>query len=141
MQPVGIVGASGYTGVELTRLLAGHPAVELAMVSSDRWVGDTIADRAGVASRLRYIAPDDVVDHAARCAVVLLATPADVSHALVPAILARGVRVIDLSGAFRLRSAADYPRHYGFAHAHEALLAEAIYRSRSSIARAFAGRG
>jgi N-acetyl-gamma-glutamyl-phosphate reductase len=128
---IGLLGGSGYTGVELTRLLDGHPGVELGFVSSDRWVGDPV-DRhvvglAGPASRLRYVAPDRVLEQASRCAVVLLATPAEVSHELVPRILATGARVIDLSGAFRLRDPAAYATAYGFAHAHAGLLAEAVY--------------
>jgi N-acetyl-gamma-glutamyl-phosphate reductase len=59
--------------------------------------------------------------------VAFLATPAEVSHQLAPRLLARGVRVVDLSGAFRLADPAAYPAWYGFAHAHPALLAEARY--------------
>jgi len=128
MQPiVGLLGASGYTGMELTRLLAGHGGVELAVASSDRWVGDTVEQRTGVASPLRYLALEEAIEQAARCAVVLLATPAEASHELAPRLIARGVAVLDLSGAFRLRAPALYPRYYGFTHAHERLLAEAIY--------------
>ena len=120
---VTVIGASGYTGVELTKLLAGHPNVELVAASSDRWVGDAVEARTGARSALRYVALDHAL--AQDCDVVMLATPAEASHELVPKLT--GKRVIDLSGAFRLRDAARYQTHYGFAHAHPALLGEAVY--------------
>jgi len=119
---VSLIGASGYAGVELTKLLVAHPGVELVAASSDRWVGDVLAARVGVASELRYVAVDEAL--AATADVVLLATPAEVSHELVPKL--RG-KVIDLSGAFRLRDGARYSQHYNLVHAHPALLAEAVY--------------
>lgn len=119
---VSLIGASGYAGVELTKLLVAHPGVELVAASSDRWVADTLAARIGVASELRYVSVDAALDVASD--VVMLATPAEVSHDLVPKL--RG-KVIDLSGAFRLRDAARYTPHYNLAHRHPELLAEAVY--------------
>ena len=144
MQPrIALVGASGYTGVELTKLLAGHGSVELAVASSDRWVGEKLADRAGIASALSYVSNDEA--KAASCDVVMLATPAEVSHELVPQLLAAGRRVIDLSGAYRLRDADQYKKYYGFEHQHVALLKEAVYglpeRHRHSGARLVANPG
>ncbi len=122
-----ILGASGYAGIELTRLLAGHPEVELAVLGSDRWAGDSVAARIGIpAGGLAYLPPDRALEHAATCTAVLLATPAEISHDWVARLVDRTI-VIDLSGAFRLRDAAAYARHYGFAHRHPALLAEARY--------------
>lgn len=123
---VAIIGASGYSGVELTRILAGHPGVELAVASSDRWVGESLAARVGVSSALRYLALDEAVVQAARCDVVFLATPAEASLELVAKLVAH-TRVIDLSGAYRLRNPARYEKYYGFSHAHAGLLAEAVY--------------
>lgn len=123
---VAVIGASGYAGVELTKLLAGHPHVELAVASSDRWVGEPLAARAGINSTLRYVALEDAIAEAKQCDFALLATPAQASHDLVPQLLGR-TRVIDLSGAFRLREAAKYERYYGFTHAHPGLLKEAVY--------------
>jgi N-acetyl-gamma-glutamyl-phosphate reductase len=137
---VAIIGASGYTGVELTRLLAGHPNLELGVASSDRWVGEAIEARVGAPSALRYVSNEDAVAQAASCEVVMLATPAEVSHALVPKLLSAGARVVDLSGAYRLRDAALYPEFYKFEHAHPDLLASSVYGlpelCRESIARA-----
>jgi N-acetyl-gamma-glutamyl-phosphate reductase len=124
---VALIGASGYTGIELTRLLVGHPNVELAGASSDRWGGESIEGKVGAPSALRYVGLDDAVAQAASCEVVLLATPAEASHALAPKLLAAGPRVIDLSGAFRLKDAALYPRFYKYEHAHPEQLAQAVY--------------
>jgi N-acetyl-gamma-glutamyl-phosphate reductase len=123
-----VVGASGYAGLELTRLLARHPRLAPTVLLSDRWAGEAAADRiplTGRAAALRYGALADA--EGVEAEVAFLATPAEVSLELAPKLLARGVRVVDLSGAFRLGDAALYPRWYGFAHAAPALLAEARY--------------
>ena len=125
---VGVIGASGYAGIEATRILALHPRVELRLAASDRWQGEPLSQRTGLAcGGLRY-APQDRAEGLAReCSVVLLATPSEVSLRLAPPLLAAGVRVIDLSGAFRLRDPAAFRQHYGLEHPHPALLSEAIY--------------
>src|SRR5947209_12142166 len=115
--PIGIIGASGYSGLELSRILAFHPRVELRMLGSDKWAGDTAARRAGLpgaAGKLKYAPQDQVVQLARECAAVFLATPADGSLKLAPILHAMGVPcIIDLSGAFRLRDAGAYPKNYG----------------------------
>jgi N-acetyl-gamma-glutamyl-phosphate reductase len=127
MQPrIAVIGASGYSGVELTKLLDGHPGVELTVASSDRWVGESLAARAGVRGGLRYLPLDQAIAQAKQCDVVLLATPAEASHDLVPQLIEHA-RVIDLSGAYRLREPARYDTHYRFKHGHPALLKEAVY--------------
>jgi N-acetyl-gamma-glutamyl-phosphate reductase len=123
-----IVGASGYTGLELTRLLARHPMLRLESLYSDRWAQELAGARlplSGAAASLRYrpLAEGGGSD----AEVVFLATPAEVSADLAPKLLARGLRVVDLSGAFRLEDPAAYPRWYGFEHPAPALLAEARY--------------
>jgi N-acetyl-gamma-glutamyl-phosphate reductase len=148
---IAVIGASGYTGVELTRLLAAHPHVELAVASSDRWVGERVEARTGAPGAVRYLsleaALEAAVDPETGCEVVMLATPADASHELVPRLLAQGRRVIDLSGAYRLRDAAFYASHYGLSHAHTGLLDEAVYglpelfRARVGAARLVANPG
>jgi N-acetyl-gamma-glutamyl-phosphate reductase len=123
-----IVGASGYTGLELTRLLARHPALRLDALFSDRWASELAGARlplSGAAATLRYRPLAEGAGSDAE--VVFLATPADVSADLAPKLLARGLRVVDLSGAFRLEDKAAYPRWYGFEHPAPALLAEARY--------------
>src|SRR5882672_4848546 len=128
--PVGIIGASGYSGLEASRILASHPHVELKLLGSDKWAGETAARRAGLpgsAGKIKYAPQDQIVPLARECAAVLLATPAEGSLKLAPILHALGVKVIDLSGAFRLRDASLYPKHYGFEHTHAQLLSEAFY--------------
>ncbi len=123
-----VVGASGYSGLELTRILARHPRLRLAALYSDRWRDEPAGARLpldGPHAALRYLP----LKHAAvaDAEVVFLATPAEVSLELAPKLLARGTRVVDLSGAFRLQDPAAYPHWYGFEHTAPALLAEARY--------------
>jgi N-acetyl-gamma-glutamyl-phosphate reductase len=123
-----IVGASGYSGLELTRLLARHPRIRLSGLYSDRWSDDAAGDRLpldGEAAALRYrpLAEAERAD----AELAFLATPAEVSAELAPKLLANGARVVDLSGAFRLEDPSAYPTWYGFAHPAPQLLAEARY--------------
>jgi N-acetyl-gamma-glutamyl-phosphate reductase len=123
-----VVGASGYTGLELTRLLARHPRLRLAALYSDRWAEELAGARLpleSAAAQLRYrpLAEGERAD----AELVFLATPAEVSAELAPKLLAKGARVVDLSGAFRLADPALYPAWYGFAHPAPALLGEARY--------------
>ena len=126
---VGILGASGYTGVELLRLLAAHPAIEVVHAGADSNAGNLVADVApGLASAygdLRFGAIDaaavDGLD------LVLCALPHGASSSLVPELLDRVGHVVDLGADFRLRDAAAYPAWYGQEHPHPELLAEAAY--------------
>ncbi len=123
-----IVGASGYTGLELTRLLARHPAIRIEALYSDRWASELASARLPLptpAAALRYRPLAE--GGRAEAEIVFLATPAEVSADLAPRLLARGARVVDLSGAFRLEDAALYPAWYGFTHPAPALLADARY--------------
>src|SRR5918911_3072269 len=128
--PVGIIGASGYSGLELSRILALHPRVELKLLGSDKWAGETAGRRAGLggaAGKLKYAPQDRCAGLARECAAVFLATPAEVSLQLTPVLLDAGAQVVDLSGAFRLRDASLYPKFYGFTHLRPDLLQEAWY--------------
>ena len=128
MIKAGIVGGTGYTGVELLRLLAGHPQVELAVITSRAEKGTAVSDmfpnlRGHV--NLRFVDPDETVLKA--CAVVFFATPNGTAMQMAPALLEAGVRVIDLAADFRLRNATDWQRWYGIPHACPELLEEAVY--------------
>src|SRR5512133_688094 len=128
MHSAAIVGASGYTGLELTRLLARHPHLRAEALYSDRWADELAGARlplSGAAASLRYRPLAQGAQ--AEAEIVFLATPAEVSADLAPRLLARGARVVDLSGAFRLEQAALYPEWYGFVHPAPALLADARY--------------
>ncbi len=125
---VAVVGASGYSGLELTRIVARHPGLELAALYSDRWADEPAGSRipvSGSAAALRYLPQAQAP--ALTAEVAFLATPAEVSLALGPALHARGVTVVDLSGAFRLHDPAAYPAWYGFEHSAVPLLARARY--------------
>jgi len=125
---VGVVGASGYSGVVAARLLSDHPSFELAFCTSDRWAGERVDARIGGKSALAFVANEEAIDRARQVDAVVLATSAEVSHTLAPELLSRGVRVVvDLSGAFRLGDVSHYPRWYKLEHAHPKLLAEAHY--------------
>ena len=128
--PIAVLGASGYSGIEATRLLAQHPRAELKVVASDRWQGDTVERRAGVrgpAGRLRYASPERALELARECAAALLCTPVDASLQLAPALLAAGLKVVDLSGAFRLADAGAFRTAYGLDHPHPGLVRESVY--------------
>ncbi|HWL88491.1 MAG TPA: hypothetical protein VNO21_21960, partial [Polyangiaceae bacterium] len=94
--PVAVLGGSGYSGIELTHLLAHHPRVRLEVVSSDRWVGDAVAAHTGIEGKsgeLTYSSIEHATERAKECAVALLATPAEVSAKLAPPLLAAGCKV------------------------------------------------
>ncbi len=91
--PVGIIGASGYSGIEATHILAAHEKVELRLVTSDRWQGEAVSRRLGImgpTGALRYAPLDKSAELARECAVVLLATPAESSLNMVPRAARRG---------------------------------------------------
>lgn len=123
----GIIGASGYSGIELTRLILGHAKARLAFVTSDRWVGQTISSRTALPSELAYVSNEAGVNAAKGCDVVFLATPAETSLELAPKLRALGVRVVDLAGSFRLQDLSKYPAFYKFEHSSPSLLKEAVY--------------
>jgi N-acetyl-gamma-glutamyl-phosphate reductase len=127
---IGVVGASGYSGIELCRILAAHPGVDVRFVASDRWEGATVRAKTGIGGAvggLAYVPNGRALQASAGCEAVLLATPAEASLQLAPSLLEQGVKVVDLSGAFRLADVGAYPRHYGFEHRHPALLESAVY--------------
>lgn len=137
---VAIVGATGYTGSELMRLLLGHRDVDLVAVTSRGASGRPVAALFPhlAASDLRFDTPQ--VDRLAECDLVFFATPNGVAMEQVPALLAGGTRVVDLSADFRLRDAELWQRWYGQPHASPELLGRAVYGlpeiSRSAIRNA-----
>ena len=120
---VGIIGATGYVGAELIRLLTNHPAVDVVgLQGRDRDhepIGATHPHLSGTGLAVDSSLPD--VD------AVFLALPHGTAAALVPEMAARGTAIIDLGPDFRLRAAADYPRWYGFEHPRPDLLGDAVY--------------
>ena len=129
---VGIVGASGYTGEELVRVLARHPRVKLAAVCSRTLAGKSVAEEI---PRLRGVVDPALVFSASspeECAksdvdVWFLALPHGVAAEYAAPLVAAGKRVLDLSADFRLRDLALYKKYYGHAHPAPALAAQARY--------------
>lgn len=128
MVKVAIVGASGYTGVELIRLLANHPAVEIACVTSRQNAGEEIAAAfPSLRQRIGLICDNaDPQLVAARADIVFTALPHQTAMAVIPDLLTAGSRVIDLSADYRLRDLQTYQQWYQ-AHTSPELLAEAVY--------------
>ncbi len=128
MIKAGIVGGTGYTGVELLRLLAGHQQVSVEVITSraeaGRRVDDLFPNLRGH-YELCFTAPD--TDALAACDVVFFATPHNVAMHSIPELLERGVRIIDLSADFRLRDAGIWSQWYGEDHACPELLQQAVY--------------
>jgi N-acetyl-gamma-glutamyl-phosphate reductase len=127
-----IVGASGYTGMELLRLLLVHPAVELVAATSRQEAGKPLTAvfprfRKAEAAGLKFIEPDADAIAATGAQVAFLALPHGVAAEIARALLERGLRVIDLSADFRLRDAAVYQEFYDHPHPAPDLLDEAVY--------------
>jgi len=126
---VGIVGGTGYTGVELLRLLAQHPQAEVALITSRSEAGIRVCDMfpnlRGVYNGLAFTAPD--AERLASCDVVFFATPHGVAHELAPELFDRGCTLIDLSADFRLQDAKEWANWYGQPHGAPQLLSQAVY--------------
>ncbi len=125
---IGIVGATGYTGVELLRLLANHPQAEVVAITSRGEAGVHIADYfpslRGVYD-LRFSDPEQT--DLANCDVVFFATPHGVAMRDAPDLIERGVRVIDLSADFRLQDVPTWEKWYGLPFTAQTALKEAVY--------------
>ena len=128
MIKVGIVGGTGYTGVELLRLLAQHPQVELHAITS-RADARTPVSQMFTSLRgyvdLCFTHPDET--HLDQCDLVFFATPNGIAMQQARALLDAGVRVIDLAADFRIQDVAVWEKWYGMSHACPDLVAEAVY--------------
>ncbi len=125
---VAILGASGYSGAELLRLLAGHQGVEVTALGAAKAAGEVVGSvyphlTPFAARRFEDLGAAEV---AARAEACFLALPHGESMALVPKLLEGGLRVVDLGGDFRL-AAGDYPAWYGFEHGAPDWLGKAAY--------------
>lgn len=109
------------------RILSRHPHAQLAFAASDRWKGRSLQETLAIDSPLSFCGMDEVAEKAKQCKAVLLATPAEASLEWAPRLLEQGVKVVDLSGAFRLKDPSLYPKFYNFVHPHPALLEAAVY--------------
>jgi len=128
MVSVGVVGGTGYTGAELLRLLVSHPDASVVTITSRAEAGRRVDDlfpNLRSYCDLSFSDPDS--EALAGCDVVFFATPHNVAMHSVPALLARGTRVIDLSADFRIRDAQLWSRWYGEPHACPEVLGQAVY--------------
>lgn len=128
MIKVGVVGGTGYTGVELLRILAMHPDVEVVCITSRSESGMPVADMfPNLRGHLDLAFTEPDASQLASCDVVFFATPNGVAMKMTPALLEAGVRVIDLAADFRLKDAAVWEQWYGEPHVCPELLETAVY--------------
>ena len=128
MIKVGVVGGTGYTGVELLRLLAGHPQAELVVITSRSEAGKPVSDlfpNLRGSLELAFSEPD--IEQLSSCELVFFATPNGTAMGMTPQLLEAGVRVVDLAADFRLRQADLWQQWYGIPHACPQLLEQAVY--------------
>jgi N-acetyl-gamma-glutamyl-phosphate reductase len=128
MIKAGIVGGTGYTGVELLRLLAQHPGVELKAITSRKEAGTPVARMFPSLRRRVELAFSEPSPRAlAGCDVVFFATPNGVAMGEARAVLEGGARIVDLSADFRIKNVAEWERWYKTKHAAPELVREAVY--------------
>lgn len=128
MIKIGIVGGTGYTGVELLRILARHPQAQLIAITSRKETGLPVVEmfpslRGSV--DLKFSDPKDA--GLASCDVVFFATPNGIAMTEAPALLSAGVKVIDLAADFRIKDITVWEKWYGMTHACPDLVKEAVY--------------
>ena len=128
MTKVGIVGGTGYTGVELLRLLAAHPHVEVVAITSRGESGRPVDDLfPNLRGHFDLCFSDPSAGELDQCDVVFFATPHGVAQSTVPDLLEKGIKVIDLSADFRIRDIAVWEKWYNQPHACPELVGEAVY--------------
>ncbi len=128
MIKVGVVGATGYTGVELLRILATHPAVEVTVVTSRSEAGRSVAELfPNLRGHLDVAFSEPDPKRLNGCELVFFATPNGTAMKMAPGLLEQGVKVIDLAADFRLADPEEWEQWYGMPHACPDRLAEAVY--------------
>lgn len=128
MVRVGIVGGTGYTGVELLRLLAQHPSVELVTITSRGDAGKPVADMfPSLRGRVDLKFEDPAEANLAGCDLVFFATPNGIAMSQAPALLERGVRVIDLAADYRIADIPEWQTWYRMTHASPEWVGKAVY--------------
>ncbi|NTV09881.1 MAG: N-acetyl-gamma-glutamyl-phosphate reductase, partial [Zoogloea sp.] len=128
MIKVGVVGGTGYTGVELLRLLATHPQVEVKAITSRGEAGMPVADLfPNLRGRVSLCFVEPQAETLAACDVVFFATPNGIAMKQARELVEAGVKVIDLAADFRIRDIAEWEKWYGMKHACPELVEEAVY--------------
>ena len=143
MISVGLVGVTGYTGMELTRILEGHPAMRLTRVTSRSEAGKPLREiypfLQGMESGEIIITEPAPADLAAHCELVFLAVPHGAAMETAAALRDKGLKVVDLSADFRLRDPAVFKAWYNSEHSQQEYLKEAVYGLPELYAEAIAG--
>ncbi len=128
MLKVGIVGGTGYTGVELLRLLAQHPHVQLSAITSRTEAGMPVAKMfPNLRGHVDLAFSEPAIEVLGACDVVFFATPHGVAMKQTPELVERGVRVIDLGADFRIADPVLFEKWYGLPHSCTDILAESVY--------------
>ena len=148
MIKVGIVGGTGYTGVELLRILSQHPEVEMQAITSRKEEGVAVDELfPSLRGKVKLKFSDPAKTKLEKCNVVFFATPNGVAMQQTKELLNAGVRVIDLAADFRIKDVTAWEKWYGMTHASPDLLAEAVYglpevnRDEVKVARLVANPG
>jgi len=148
MIKVGIVGGTGYTGVELLRILSQHPEVEMQAITSRKEAGVAIDELfPSLRGKVQLKFSDPAKTKLEKCNVVFFATPNGIAMQQTKELLNAGVRVIDLAADFRIKDVTEWEKWYGMTHASPDLLAEAVYglpevnRDEIKVARLVANPG
>ena len=148
MIKAGIVGGTGYTGVELLRLLVAHPGVELSIITSRSEAGQSVAEMfPNLRGHIDLSFQMPQLDDLRECDVVFFATPNGTAMSMVPELLDAGEKEIDLAADFRLKSPTEWQQWYGIEHSCPEVLEEAVYgmpeinREQISKARIIANPG
>ena len=126
---VGVLGATGYAGIETVRILTKHPEVTITKLVSHSFVGKKISDVYPAFKNVCDIVCEDldVEDIAAECDIVFTALPHGASKEVIPAIYEKGVKIVDLSGDFRYDSKEVYEQWYGEPHCAPEILEKSVY--------------
>ena len=128
MVKVGIIGGTGYTGVELLRLLANHPQVSLEVITSRSNAGTPVSEMfPNLRGKVDLAFTEPSLQDYKRCDIVFFATPNTVAMRQVEALLEAGIRVIDLAADFRLKDLQVWQKWYGAEHASPASVEKAVY--------------
>lgn len=128
MIKVAVLGATGYAGIELVRILSNHPDAKLCVLGSHSFAGQNISE---VYQNFNHVLDLDCeeldLDKVGKCDVAFTALPHGASKTVIPSLIERGIKVIDLSGDFRYDDAKVYEKWYGEPHSSPELLEEAVY--------------
>ncbi len=128
MIKVAVLGATGYAGIELVRILSAHPEVELCILGSHSFDGKPIDEVYGNFDHVLDLTCTELdLDEVAKCDVAFTALPHGASKDVIPSLIEKGIKVIDLSGDFRYDDIKVYEKWYGQEHSSPELLEEAVY--------------